>query len=510
MAFATSTELFENIFHDDVVPDKNLTRQFLIQLTEYLETKTEVPEAQEMAAWLKDGNPISVSSVRGDMIRPMIDALRAEGAPYVVTVASTGETGMIFRDGDEAKFEHARTNALEKSSRYCKVVSGDEMLKSIVSSKEKDKSVLVIGEMDRYMVELLKEKYEAAYPGSDIGIDVMEDGTYSFYVYGRRSMKQAYDQNLSINELYLEMLFDLYGENKDANIARIENKIGFEILQSSGFHHRMINLHKSPLWIVGEGNQYMRMDASGFEVGRFARENGGPKLFENMKLDSYVPDYEEHLNSYLSGFVNPTCTTDVHEFMAHLQHTGADDPLEFKLTPKQMAIARGNKELASVLGEIVTRKIRNDSLMLADQHWDEKFLHFQQEAGVVMEAVLSGKVPPGYDKDDIKDLVNVCQKYDLDIPKLTDAASYMRSADAHSIIAHPERIESLEKRIQQELEGRGRDDDRESRGRGRGRASGERTERHPRREEREEIDEREERPRRGRDRSDGREDRGRE
>ena len=296
----------------------------------------------------------------------------------------------------------------------------------------------------------------------------------------------------------------------EAALARIENKIGFEILQSSGFHHRMINLHKSPLWIVGEGNQYMRMDASGFEVGRFARENGGPKLFENMKLDSYVPDYEEHLNSYLSGFVNPTCTTDVHEFMAHLQHTGADDPLEFKLTPKQMAIARGNKELASVLGEIVTRKIRNDSLMLADQHWDEKFLHFQQEAGVVMEAVLSGKVPPGYDKDDIKDLVNVCQKYDLDIPKLTDAASYMRSADAHSIIAHPERIESLEKRIQQELEGRGRDDDRESRGRGRGRASGERTERHPRREEREEIDEREERPRRGRDRSDGREDRGRE
>ena len=382
MAFKTSYEMFQRVFMASE-EDKELIEDFFDSALAYLEQRKAINEASLLYEWIKEGKAVHGFICRQDIVRDTADMLMGEKIPFLCVMDEYGDVGFLIRSCDKDKIGEVRDSVLSKRAKYCKIVSSEELKNNILKSGGNDKSIIFLTGLSEEQIDIMKQLCNENLDGDEIGIDVMNDGTYTLSLYGKQSMKKKNDL-LSLNQIFALMMLRVNGPNAEKNKKIARNQTDFRRLFSKNFIRSNVDLRRTPAWIVGRGKHYLRINGEGFEFGVAVESDNGINLVEQYAMDTSAPDYQNLLNSYLARITDKAVTYDQKQAMAHL--SGKETSLDVSRTKDDRILDKFELNLIAKADEIVMKKIETDPIMTMPGRWDEKFYHYMNEMSSLMEA----------------------------------------------------------------------------------------------------------------------------
>lgn len=488
MVFKTSQEAFRSIFGEGK-KDRTLIEQFFIELARYLDTAEDVTEAKKISDWIRDGNRLSCFSCRSDLTEDMSWELLDNGIPFVAVTEKEGRIGYVIRSCDEKKAGEARDAVLESKARYCRILTGKALKEKMAENKEKDKDVLYISGLTAEEADILRERCEETLDGNDIGIDEMEDGTYTFSFIGKKALKRTGRDNMNLARALLEAMMAANGPNRAKNLRQARNRLAMEQAIGRRFRKQGVNLDRTPAWAMGRDNQYMRIDSTGFEYGRAVIDAYGEvHLNEEYTADISMPEFDAQLMSFLTRFKDGAYTYDTNEAMRH--YAAPDKSSAVVRTDKDdRIIRRAEREIAAAVDEAVMTKAERDPVSQIAGRWDEKLENYIHNTASILDAVAypesaqktkargsGAELINGFRKHDVENLSDVIGSYDVDLELYADAVGRLQDIGIHTDRPVFERFDrdGLESRLKARSDGRDIDVDKEEERR---RFSGERSDR---------------------------------
>ena len=450
MAFLTSSELFDTVF--GMAPKNKETKQFLTKLADYLQGKQASPLAKTMGKHIAAGGTMASFTCREDLFMDIADELYEYEIPYAPTATNDGKTGFIVRKQDEEQAMQVCKEMLQVKGKFCRVLTGEDIIKKVAISKEQDKSCIAVYGLTPGQAQLMKDRFAKYFEHAEIGLDQMEDGTMMITLLAKDAVKRNIRSAPDLCTVYLETILASTGPNRIKNEAYAELKIAMQDRLAKGFYDGKTNLNKTPLWIVGYGSQYITITANGFTYGRAVRRGDEIQFIPYEQADTTQPDYKQLLISYSSRIPFPIVTYNSTEVIHHFQRqTGEDmDVLDVSPSSQYRAYARGEKLLSKQLDQMVTRKIQNDQIMNMDGRQNEKFLHYIEALKELLKAFILGRIPKGYEPSDGKILQDILKKYQMDGEMYEQSLLAIRDIEAVTISASIERIADVEKKIEKE------------------------------------------------------------
>ena len=482
MAFATSTDMFQNAF---VEPNTDMDKidEFLKLVVDYLDTRSDYAEAETLKEWIQKGNPISGFICRYDLSDDMSYQMLTNGIPFVAITDKLGDLAYLVRECDEEQINTLREQVLEEKAHYFKETNLNDLKKDLLTSKEKDKSVIFLSGLSEEEMEIMKSLLDENLDGDEVGIDEMEDGTFMFSFKAKKAMKKGYRDAVNLCMLSALMMMQSKGFKKDMYLENARNKSKLMKALSNSF--RVGSKNKAmDTWIVGKGTRYVKAGESGFEYGVAVNDENGFSLEELYSADISVPDYQEQLNSYVLSIPEATYTLDAKQAMLHLSK--ADDTRTIAENYENKVISSFEKEVVQKAVEIAAYKTASDRTMNTDGHWDEKFEIMMKEIATVIESAqvainsrdearaagVEFKVPDdidppkGYSKTDIQQIMDISEKSGLSLNSYINAIGAMRHIEVYMSKAEPDRMKNIDTLVESAKDKTGQREQRDRGGRG--------------------------------------------
>ena len=456
MAFNTSSSMFDSVFGSE--PEKIPSEHFITELGAYL-YNTKSPLANKLGDHIKNGGLLSTFTCRAGLCSDVADELYENDIPFVIVASSDDRYGFVVRKNDSEQAKKAGDAVLIRKGRACIAMSGEDMQKQAAMSGEGDRTCISIHGLKFGQAQLFKKKFTEYNDAAKVGIDFMEDKTYTLTFFAKDSIKKYANGDPDLCRIYLEVILATGGPYRAKISQYAEAKATMTQRLANNFVEPDVNLKKTPLWIVGNGWHYMKVDINGFVYGQ-ASVNGEEVSFSVLsQADIAQPDYHEMLVSYASRIVNPSCTYNHNEIMEHFKHLqrkkrkeqeekGYIDVLDTVPSPEEIVQRRGEKQLAALLDTMIMRKIQNDPIMVMDGRYHEKFSHYVSELKNVMKAFCIGRIPIGYSKEDHARIREVLNKYNLDGEMYEQSLINLKDIEAVEITGTIERIADISERIQ--------------------------------------------------------------
>ncbi len=405
MSLRTAQENFQKAFVDE---NKTLTSKFLKELKKYLEARKEKYRYQELLDCMNQRKPLASFLCRNDICDDLIVEMLDRQIPFVVVTNKAGECGFVIRSSDRALTNEAIKAVLKRLGTACEIVTGDELVNIVQRMRDQDKGLLAVNGLSFKEMHLLEKICRKKGFLEHIAEDKMSDGTYRFMVYG----KQAAKENMMAISL-LEMIMMMEGANKGIHGRRMNNELAVEQLRSIDFGRGRTGF--IPIYIVGSGNQYMKIDTTGFTMGYATVKGENINFNEQQGLGISAPGYHEFETSYLNRIPDPAATTDINQVYEHLRRGSNRDSLDYGMTRTEREHSFGEQLLVAGIMAVVIRNTSGDSIMNVSERWMEKTSHLTTEAGKVMTGLIRGETPIGYKDLDMKDLKNTIVSYGLNV-----------------------------------------------------------------------------------------------
>ena len=441
MAFEVSNKAFEEAFGKTERRNKNITKDFLDALQKYLE-KQEGRSPRKILSWMKKGGKLSAFTCREDVLFPMVGSLRENYIPYVLVRETTGNTGILIRQADNEKVKKLIRRVLKEQSSFCTVTSGEEAEKAYLRSKEEDKMMIQIGGLTEEEALYLEQLCHRALDREIIGIDTMPDGTKLFTCHGKTAMTG--EQERMFRSAVAETALVVNGESSE-KIREYEQGVSeFRRQRAAGFPDRNGYMDE-PVWIVGDGERFVKRTEEGFELGHAMEIDDNVLLETDLAVDASDLKYETRLNSALAKITGHVCLYDIRDVIAWFKT---------KRSYWQDKAVTGQKILIAHADKMTAKKIRKDSTMRMEGKWDKKLSHYQHEISKLIAAAAAGKIPPGYTREDIHDLRNVIKLFDLDPAKMQPALDKMLRIETYEKEAGPRKVQDVQKHIENMGSGR--------------------------------------------------------
>lgn len=448
MGFLTSAKTFDSVFED--APQQTPAKEFLQEVAAYLKKKSTVPWAKDLGLWIESGKELSAFVCREDVMFDMAEELYEANVPYMVTTTVNGKIGFLVKQTDEEAAMAAKSRMLSRKGRSCMVVSSKEMLHQIGQSRETDKSCLAIHGLTRGQVQIIQDKYAEYMDVPKIGVDRMQDGTYTVSMFAKNSIKKNARAGVDFCRIFLETMMATSGPNAIKNNAYAALEADFKSWLAADFKEKGVNRNKTPLWIVGASKQFMKITEKDFIYGHAVMKNGTITLETEVQALADQPDYREFLVSYAFRIPYKSLTYDQTKVMRHLSKandTDEEDTLDNSPMSNYRVWARGEKKLAKAIDIMMTRKLQNDEIMVMDGRYNEKFHHYVQEAIHFFEALGLDRMPPGYDVEDIDVVKSIMEKHRMDGEMYEHTAQAMQAVEAIILTNTIERISDVNERI---------------------------------------------------------------
>lgn len=456
--------------------DKTLVERFFYELADYLDTAQDIVEAKKLADWIRNGNKMSCFSCRSDLADDMSWQLVSDNIPFVVVTEKTGRTGFAIRECDAKKTGKARDAVLEAKARYCRITTGEGLKEIMSQTKDRDKEVLYISGLTAEETDLLRAKCEETLDGNDIGIDEMEDGTFTFSFIGKKALKHNGRDGMNLARALLEAMMAANGPNRVKNQRMARNRIALEQAAGRRFRKNGIDLDVTPAWVMGKDSQYMRIDSTGFEHGRAVTdEYGDTHLIEEYTGDVSMPDYDAQLVSHLAHFTDGAYTYDAN---AALRHYAAPDKSTavIRSDKNDRIISHAERDIVSAIDGAVLRKAQKDPISQMRGRWGEKLENYIKNATRLLDAVVYPETAlpsneqnatqeriNGFLRADMTQLQNVIAAYDVDMQLYANAMERIQEIDIRTdepMFARYDRSE-LETRLNARSDGHDIDPSRE-------------------------------------------------
>lgn len=450
MAFKMSNKAFEEVFgnyREGTIEPKAEKKSFYEILRGYLRGKKN-PSARIMLAWMKRGGVLCALTCRADVVIPLMEAFRDARIPYMLVEIPQGDIGVIIRQKDTDKTKKCIRSTLKAMAQTCDILSGTEAEMHYLRSNHEDKMMLQIAGLTREEVLHLAETGSRVLPKEAVGMDVLEDGTYMLTCHGKTAMT-SYGKN-SFGAALTETLLVMNGQ--DAEEMRQKEKTRAEYLKakSQGFPDRF-GYKDDPVWIVGNGNRYVKKEHSQFELGHADGSGQDVSLIPDMIVKENERRYDERFESALSKITGHVCLYSY------------EDALDWFRTKRDFfdkATIVGQQQLAEQASAMVSAKIRDDKVMTAEGKWDTKLRHYTDEMKQLLAVLNGGRIPDGYKKEDIEELGKIAKAYSLDMRKMMPAFNRVAELSVYGKDAGPQRVADIQKHIERMSTGLGRDSDR--------------------------------------------------
>ena len=405
MSLKTAQDNFQKAFIDS---NKTLTEEFLVELRIYLK-ESKIKRCQILLECMDQGLPLASFLCRNDICDDLVTELLQISIPFVMVTNSKGEYGFIIRSSDRAMTNEVIRKILKRKGTYCEIVTGEELLAIIMGLKgESDKQMLALTGLSIEKLKILEKLCKKKGILDYIAEDKMDDGKYRFMVHAKRA-----SQDYNFAEFIISMVMMTEGKNKDLHKRRILNEMNVQKLRAMNFGRA--EGMKSPLYIIGSSNQYIKIEQDRFEFGHSARKDGEAVLCAQFFADSSTPSYKEYEISFLNRIPDPIPTKDLHLVMEHFNNHTGRDPLDFGMEWAERKNYFGEKLLVNNLMTTVARKIQDDPIMNVTGRWLEKTFHTTTEAGILLDALIKDIIPQGYDELDMTQLKLGASEFGMDI-----------------------------------------------------------------------------------------------
>lgn len=417
MAFNISNDLFDAVFSGKITVPK--ASDFKMQLADYL-SKLASTEAKQMSEWIRKGGKMSSFRCREDLVDPISSELSEMHIPYALIVRTDGQLGFLTRRDDKEAVDKAKAHVMERLGHTCTIVSLEEMKHSLAKKKKNERAMITLNGLSGEFVELLREMYTEKYQDCEIAIDRRQDGTYSIGVPGEAHvLRSRMEDQTDLCHTYLSILMKEAGPYGAMVMGRAALQNQFNEAMTKGFISEGNNLQKTPLWIVGRGTQYVKVLARSFEYGRAKRDSKyGVSLNTEFQAGTMQPNYTELLNSKCQRIPNKMMTYSFDDVLEHFKAELSDaayDKLDSSETAEERAYMKKEQKLIDKIDAIVYNKIQGDPTMLLFGRYDEKIAVYMQTAKNLIEAMMKGIAPEGFEKGDIDELYSVVDEVGIDV-----------------------------------------------------------------------------------------------
>lgn len=431
MAFDVSNKAFEEAFGN---PKKQgtLTKEFIQQLSIYLENK-QFDSAIAIKAWLKKDGKLNAFSCREDMMQPMMAEFRNYKTPYILVKEAGGGIGFLIRSSDTALVKKMTRQVLKEKSRYCAVTTGKIVGDLYLKSKEKDKEILQICGLSEEEVIYLEQQCNTVLPGEAIGIDRMMDGTYMFSCHGKTAIKGK-KRRKSFGSALAETVMVMNGNISEKMKKKAQNTAMYREAKAAGFPDKN-GQFDSPVWVVGDGDRFVKVTSKGFELGHAIEIEDEVILETDLVVEKGNESYSNRLNSALSHIIGRMCLYDLLSVYEHFKT---------KRSYLQDQEVVGIQQFLMMADAMISEKIKQDSITQLNGKWEHKFRHYQNEMGRLLIGARDGKIPKGYTKENILQLRKVSQTFRLDMTKLTPAIEKLMQIEAYAKDAAQNKVTNIE------------------------------------------------------------------
>ena len=441
-SFKTSQETFRAIFGSGKA-DKTIVQEFFTELTKYLDRIVQeyrYMEAHAFSEWIKNGNPILRFSCRKDMAGAISKKLNTKSIPYVAVTENTGAIGFILRARDKDAVRSIQEEVLKEKSRYCVITTAAALKARMLQKKEKDKDILYIPDLTEEEMSEMIHLCDEQFTGEAIGVDRMNNGTYTISVSGKSAMAD----HAAIAKIFVEMILATKGPNNAKVLMLAKKRHIFEQALGYKFAGAGIDLKQTNAWIIGSNNDYVKVDDKGFEYGFATIKDGDLVLTQEFGADISMVGYDEQLISYVSRIESPAVTYDSKEAIWHLENPKKREDFE---TSGDRAIRRFEKKLAEAASAIVLKSIASDETMQLEGRWDEKFNHYISSMGTLIGGAIEGERPAGFTEEEVARVTAVFTSFQIPALLYGQAAKEMDNIRTSAETPNFKRIKSIKEEL---------------------------------------------------------------
>ncbi len=418
MSLKTAQSNFKKAFLDE---KKTLTEKFLVELKVYLQKRKDKERYSELLDYMNKGEPLASFLCRNDICDDLVVEMLLREIPFVLVTNAKGEYGFIIRSSDRALTNEAIKTVLKRLGNYCEIVTGEELVSIVQRTSDTDKGLVAVSGLDENELLLLEKLCKKKGFLDYIAEDKMSDGTHRFMAYGKKAAK-----NNMLAVILFEMVMKMEGTNKDINKRRLENEKRVENLRLSDFNRNKNG--RFPLYIVGSGNQCMKITQDGFQFGYGVKKDGDIKLAEQFSVNINEPSYKEYETSFLNRIPDPAVTNSIEQVKEHLERRNNNrDSLDFGLNSREMDKYIGEKMLIASVMAVVNRNTVSDDIMNVSGRWMEKTSYITSEAGRVLQGLINHEIPFGYDNLDMKEAGSKIAAYSIDLKDYSRVATVMQN-----------------------------------------------------------------------------------
>ena len=425
--------------------------QFLEGLAGYLSGQPG-PLPKILGAYIRGGGPLMVFSCREDVCASIVAELYTQQIPYALISSPDGQYGFLVRAEDQQKTENVQKAVLEMLSRRCEILTGDDIKRKAAASP--DKSCISLCGLTLGQEEIFRKKFAQLQENAELGVDRMKDGTYMVTLPTKDCIRTDNPDTADLCRAWLEMILSCGGPNGNRNQALAEYAFDLSCRLAKDFREPGVSLNRTPLWVVGNSQQYMRISANGFEYGRGQNRDQKVVLKPVARIDITNPSYRRLLVSYLSRIPFAVTTYDQNEMMAHLKKKKeaerSRDLLDTAPDARQVIMERGEREMAHKIDQLIKNKIRHDPVMIETKHYSEKFIHYSEELTSFMTSLTDELFPEGYSKEDIAALNATMSRYGLDGEMYRETLPEIHSVEIIEITDTIERIADIGEALEKE------------------------------------------------------------
>ncbi len=397
MSLLASVDAFQKAFVNE---EKSFTEEFLIELRTYLITKDKKRHRLLLEA-LDRKEKLSSFRVRSDVAENLCMELLIRDIPFVLVMNMKGEYGTIIRASDRAAVINMITALLKKKGTVLTVMTGEELIEHI--GKEQGRGLIAVNNLTLSDIRMLEELCRESGSFTEVSEDRMNNGTYRFMVPGRSAAKA---------DNFAKILFTMNvlssGSNKEINLRRIQNTISYQELRFSDFGRD--KGMDGTVYVVGNDNQYVKLDQTGFEYGHAGMKGGYVRLIPSFSKEMSEENYRASESSFLNRITQPAYTKDIGQVMEHFSRMmkGMEerDSLSFGYTSDEKNTFFGEKRLVSAITDTVMRNAGNEDIM----HVKGKELHkigfVTTEMGRVLNGLINSEIPRGYGREDYAEIIS--------------------------------------------------------------------------------------------------------
>lgn len=365
---------------------------FLEKLLVYMKKKND-PNHKDMIDWIENkGGSVSGFTCRKDATRDMFHAMYANGLGFLPIRGTNGEYGFLIRSSDTQKVKRLIRSVLKSKSNYVTLMTGKELMKSVLSERGKEKDLYAIAGLSQEEASLFIDQINASMDHARVSMDKLKDGTYLCQM----PVSSVRGREDAIRRAQMKAMFMAHGANREHNIEVTRNREQVLKLYATEFRQDgAVNLNDTPAYIIGDDEQYMKITEDSVEKGTATLIDGHVVMETNKTIQRGDVWFSTAISSMIASFELPRCTYNrekAAEFL--LENLKKDMDKDMSVYGRQDA---NERRAVEKIDKAVNTNMEYRQQISSIQDIPTRGSVYMTYVSELIQGVADGKAPKGFD-----------------------------------------------------------------------------------------------------------------